>query len=172
MSWSPPPEMPRRAWPLVRMLVAESRRAGQSDDAIPWLAAQIDAESSWDPDARSAYAEGLAQFTEQTAMDAPRWCEGASGDWRVPSWQIRCMIAYMRRIRERYASPARNDDDEWRMAQVGYNAGPGWLTREKRAAAHSDCYWSVRLACLRSDHACRESAAYVDRIGTLRELYQ
>lgn len=173
LAWAPPPDMPPRAWPLVKILVAENRRAGAPDSDIPWLAAQIDAESAWDTHARSPYADGLAQFTEQTARDAPRWCEGAADlDWHSPVWQVRCMIAYMRLIRDRWAAGARTNYDQWALAQVGYNAGPGWLRRERAEAAHPDCYESVRLACRRPPAACRETAGYVARIRGLVDRYR
>ena len=166
--WSPPPDMPKRAYPLVLVLVSEAVRAGEPPDSIPWLAAQVDAESAWDPNARSPYAEGLAQFTAATAGDAANWCEGGSdfADWRVPGWQLRCQIAYMRWL-GRYTKGAATVRDSWLMRFHAYNAGPGWTLRERVGDRYQPDIWP----CRRRADACHETRTYIARIQRLRRHY-
>lgn len=174
-SWTPPPDIPRRALPLILLLAAEAARQGEPADSIPWLAAQIDAESSWDPHAESAYARGLAQFTAATAEDISRWCPDTSlfEHWTVPEWQVRAQICYLRLIRERWAGSPATSDDAWMLSFIGYNAGPGWLVREREAAEDPSRYESVREACQRSPERCRETHDhYIPRILELLDLYR
>ena len=160
---------------LAPMFWTELDRADDRGQAVE-RAAQIAQESSWRPDAASRYAQGLAQFTPPTR------------DWFWPRPQVRCdpadaydppcnfraQIGYMRWIQSRF--PGMADYRELlAISLAGYNAGPGWLIRERRACrAVSGCdpdrwFGHVETQCERAAWACAESRHYVRRI--LGELY-
>jgi len=152
-------QVPERAMPHFLTLVSEAHRAGRTE-WIRELAAQVDAESAWNPDAESPFARGLAQFTPATAADWDHWCKGwqeAGSDWRHPKPQLRCQIAYLEWI-SRFLQ--RSDLDSWEGRWAAYNAGPGWVPREAEAGR-----------CLRSQRACEETAGYVRRIRELMQHY-
>lgn len=83
------------------------------DSGIPThiLSSQIKAESNFDPNAQSAYASGLAQFTPETAQ-----ARGVNPS--DPASAISGMAAYDREIMDKHGG---NTD----LALGGYNAGPG-----------------------------------------------
>lgn len=83
------------------------------DSGIPThiLSSQIKAESNFDPNAQSAYASGLAQFTPETAK-----ARGVNPS--DPASAISGMAAYDREIMDKHGG---NTD----LALGGYNAGPG-----------------------------------------------
>lgn len=95
------------------------------------IAAQIQVESAWRPNACSIYACGLAQFTLATWNDiAPRTNPSCKGvDYKDPACSVRAQVVYMSMLLRRY----RETDDiltMWIFAWVAYNGGMGWLDRE------------------------------------------
>ena len=55
------------------------------------------------------------------------------------------------------------------MRQFAYNAGVGWLRRERRGDTYDPETWD----CLRTrPGACEETRGYVRRIRRLRPLYR
>jgi hypothetical protein len=156
------------------------------------LAAQIHQESAWRPDARSAYAWGLSQFTPATAKWLPEICPelGEFDPWNA-SQSVRAMACYdawlhqrvkpfpwgsmSRSIDTRGAAPAFNLVEghidacaRWMFALRAYNGGEGWINRERRAAAAQGWNpnrWSeVEKVRLRADWAHRENTRYPLRI--------
>jgi len=135
--------------------------------------AQCHQESLGNPLAKSPFAEGLMQFTPQTA----EWAESSFcrhlGKARLTSawWSAKCAEAYMSWIEERtpsdgsYCSTKRN-------AERGYNGGLGWLTREaKLTSDHS--YDGLIQVCSdtgRALWACRENSSYSDRISRHQKI--
>lgn len=98
------------------------------------LAAQMRQESACRPDAHSAYADGLAQFTPATAA----WISALSPDLASneptnPVWAMRAQARYMKRLVTR-AGGATPCDSMW-FALWGYNGGEGWVQRDRRLAA-------------------------------------
>ena len=139
----------------------------------PQLCAQVEAESSWRTDVCSpAGACGLAQFMPRTAVEqfARVGCAG------VPRTDDECSLKAQRnymtelRVGWRCATEA----DTWPMAQACYNAGLGWLERERRACDRARGCDPDRWAGHVSDHclrkrpgACDETRTYVARIQAL-----
>lgn len=85
------------------------------------LAAQIQQESGWDPNAVSPVgAEGLTQFMQAT------WGEFGEGDPFDPQASIEAQGRYMADLRDQVAELA--DGDEQKLTELtlaAYNAGPG-----------------------------------------------
>lgn len=147
------------------------------DAPVALFAAQIHQESSWRADARSPYANGLAQFTPDTAewisQAYPQLGEAAPFSVR---WSMRAMLRYNKHILSRvkpwYARDV-PECDRWAFALSAYNGGPGWVTRDRRLAeaegADPDQWWcNVEHHTERADWAERENRQYPRRI--LKEL--
>lgn len=104
--------------------------AGQVCDGIsaPHIAAQIEAESTWNPNAVSpATAVGLAQFMPGTW---PSYATDANGngkaDPREPADAIAAQAKYMCELTEQVASVAKSSGKPViELAWAAYNAGPG-----------------------------------------------
>jgi len=134
-----------------------------------WLAAQIQVESAWDPDAQSRYASGLAQFTPGTWSDwSGRTDPGCAGETPYdPPCAIRTQIVYMEWLMRKWP-PSHN---AWRA----YNGGGGWISKERRLCAASpgcDPRNPLHLerfcrAAGRHASACRENIAYPRKIERL-----
>ncbi|MEU6174967.1 lytic transglycosylase domain-containing protein [Streptantibioticus parmotrematis] len=89
---------------------------------VPLLAAQIDAESKWNPDADSGQAQGIAQFYPSTWKE---WGKSYSGDGAPDVWNpkdaIPSQAAYMCELfKEVKGVPG----DPTQLALAAYNAGP------------------------------------------------
>lgn len=89
-----------------------------------WIAAQIEAESGWDPTlgANSAGASGLTQFIPST------WATyGHGGSPNDPQAAIRAMGEYLRDLRSQLKPviDAHPDVPAVELVMAGYNAGPG-----------------------------------------------
>ena len=88
------------------------------------LAAQIEAESAWNPDAHSkAGAKGIAQFTDDT------WETWGEGDPMNEKDAIAAQGRYMKFLREQARGYADNEDQVNRYALAGYNAGPNAMKK-------------------------------------------
>ncbi|WP_159029792.1 lytic transglycosylase domain-containing protein [Streptomyces marincola] len=103
------------------LVIAAARHCAEAD--APLLAAQLDAESGWDPDAVSpAGAEGLAQFTDDTWA---RWGRDADHDGRAspfdPADAIDAQARYLCFLFDDVADLPGNPVD---VALAAYNAGP------------------------------------------------
>ncbi len=89
---------------------------------VPLLAAQIDAESHWNPDADSGRAQGIAQFYPSTWAE---WGHDHSGDGKADVWNpadaIPSQAAYMCQLFKEVRSVS---GDPTQLALAAYNAGP------------------------------------------------
>lgn len=84
------------------------------------IAAQIDQESGWDPDAEShAGAQGISQLMPETADNL-----GVSDPFD-PEEAIPAQGRYMAETREQIQDYADSEDEEVELALAAYNAGPG-----------------------------------------------
>ncbi|MGO1522843.1 MAG: lytic transglycosylase domain-containing protein [Nesterenkonia sp.] len=84
------------------------------------IAAQIQQESDWNPDAGSpAGALGIVQFMPET------WAEFGEGDITDPEASIAAQGEYMRHLREMVESEAGSDEEVVELTLAAYNAGPG-----------------------------------------------
>lgn len=137
--------------------------------------AQAYQESKFDCEARSPVgALGCSQFMPATA----KWihalypkdlgaCQSPAGCPTNPQWAFRAQVLYDKRIWRRY--PDAEGDERRAFMLMGYNAGPGWVNRERREATargldSSRWFDSVETVCLRAASSCRESGGYVRNI--------
>jgi soluble lytic murein transglycosylase-like protein len=126
--------MPRAALLYRDMLISEARFAMGQAAPVALLGGQIHQESGYDPNARSSFASGLAQFTPQTAD----WISGVYKDLGPamptdPQWAIRALVRYDKRLYDG-VRPADSDCDRWAFALSDYNGGAGRrLERQRRS---------------------------------------
>lgn len=94
--------------------------AATSGLSVDLLAAQIEQESGWDPEAVSPVgAQGLSQFMPGT------WAEYGSGSPMDPHAAIAAQGQYMADLVDQVSSMASNEREIARLALAAYNAGPG-----------------------------------------------
>jgi membrane-bound lytic murein transglycosylase MltF len=172
--WAHAVEIPAASAQYRRELTRNARMVWGIDAPIATFAAQVHQESGWRPNARSAYAHGLSQFTPATA----EWIGGldpllAGGDTGNPVWALRALVRYDLWLWDRAPATAPPCD---RMAFVlaGYNGGWGWIIKERRrapaAGVATDRWWGqVEMICIRSQASCLENRGYPRRILRLLE---
>lgn len=138
---------PLRYTTIVRTYAQQQRL----DPAL--LAAVIDTESKFNPDARSsAGAVGLMQLTPATAEGIAQYTHGAKfqlSDLTNPDINVRYGTFYLRLLLNRY-------HDE-RLALAAYNAGEANVDRWQ--AAHE----GIQFA---------DTRAYVAKVESLKQLYR
>jgi soluble lytic murein transglycosylase-like protein len=132
------------------------------------VAGQVHIESHWKPDARSATAQGMAQFIPATAAWLQSVCPeiGAPDPWD-PNWSVRAVVCYDQWLYARVAGATACD--AWAFTLSGYNGGPGWVDRDKRRAAANGAdparwFDSVDRFSARGKAAFAENRVYVSRI--------
>lgn len=135
------------------------------DAPVATLAAQIDVESRWRPDARSPVgALGIAQFMPTTAADmATRHRECAPANPLDPLWGFRCRDLYMRRQMASLSDMADGltECDRWGLGSKGYNGGAGWVERDRRLTAARQAN-PDRWAEVNRHNAGRSAAAFAE----------
>jgi soluble lytic murein transglycosylase-like protein len=132
--------------------------------------AQIHQESAWNPEAKSAYASGLAQFTPDTADWISKLYPADLGENNPLDcrWAVRALIKYDKWLYVRF-SFASSDDHRWRFSLSGYNGGAGWVSRDRSLAEQkgkdpSKWNCNVEHYSARSKAAFKENRDYVVRI--------
>lgn len=156
--------------PLYRLMVErETAQVWGIHAPTARIAAQIHAESLWDPKAASRYAHGMAQFTPPTAeWIAQKFPDKLRGfDPWDPAQAVRAMVVYDHWLTSR--NPGATDCDTWAFGLSSYNGGEGWLRRDRRLAAiagdPADVWFgSVEHHTARAGWAKRENRGYVARI--------
>jgi peptidoglycan lytic transglycosylase len=148
-----PPWYARLWYPLRYASIVRGHAAQENlDPAL--LAAVIEQESKFDPNARSsAGAVGLMQLTPQTAKGIALYTGGSRfvvSDLTDPEINVRYGSWYLRHLLDRY------HDDE-RTALAAYNAGEQNVDR-----------WQARHEGIQF----AETRAYVDRIERLKRIYR
>lgn len=167
--------------PISRKYRAELTRNARVvwglDAPIAMFAGQVHQESSWNPDARSPYASGLAQFTPATAD----WIDDVYTDLAPaqplnPSWALRALVRYDKHLFDRVSGASECDRHAFMLAS--YNGGPGWVTRDQAKAATLGIdamrYWDAveRVNAGRNAAAFAENRGYPKRIiRTLQPQY-
>lgn len=143
------------------------------DAPVARLAAQIQQESSWNPKARSPYAEGLAQFTPPTAQWLSSVCPsvGKPDPWDA-DWSIRAIVCYDAWLHAR--APGATPCATWAMTLSAYNGGETARDRERaiadRAGANPELWFNETARFrARGRSAWQENRGYVRRILTVLE---
>jgi soluble lytic murein transglycosylase-like protein len=117
-------------------LLLQSRIVWGITAPVATFAAQVHQESSWRPDARSPYANGLAQFTPSTAD----WISGAyPAELGVnqpfnSAWALRALVRYDKHLWDRQSHYA-SECDRFAFTLADYNGGAGWRIKRQRASA-------------------------------------
>lgn len=151
-------------------LTRNARLVWGLDAPVATLAGQIHQESGWRHDARSAYANGLAQFTPDTAD----WISGVFPDLASrqpdnPAWALRALVRYDRYLWERVPATA-PACDRMAFALSSYNGGLGWAQRDRRKAAAAgadpDRWWSA----VEKFNAGRAPAMFAENRGYPRAI--
>jgi len=116
-------------------LKREAQRVWGIGAPVGTLAAQVQQESRWHPNARSPVgAEGLAQFMPSTA----RWMgnidpELVGAASLNPTWSLRALVVYDHWLHQRIGLAA-NNCERWAFTLSAYNGGLGWVFRRQQAA--------------------------------------
>lgn len=167
-------EPPAASKPYQRMLVREARLVGGLGAPVAMFAGQIEQESGWNPNAKSAFADGLTQFTPATAQ----WISGVykaelgSADVLNPEWAIRAMLRYDTRLFGGLA--AADECERWAFTLSAYNGGLGWTLRDRKLCAAAGCnparwFGATELFSERSLAAHQENQRYPRRILLARQ---
>lgn len=139
-----------------------------STSHVARIAAQVHAESRWQPEARSAYAEGLSQFTPATSRWLQSVCPeiGPSDPWD-PHWSVRAVVCYDAWLYARVSGST--ECDRWAFSLSAYNGGLSWVLRDQKRAANlgaQSTQWfdQVERYSARAKWAITENRDYVRRI--------
>jgi soluble lytic murein transglycosylase-like protein len=161
-------EPPRAALKYRADLTRSARLAFGLQAPVAVMAAQVHQESAWQPEARSPYAHGLAQFTPATA----EWIGGIdpallAADTGNPIWALRALARYNRWLIDRVEPVTYNYCDAWWATLRSYNGGLGHWRNEARLAAPAVDRGAIDARCGQaSRHVkhCRENLGYPQRI--------
>jgi len=167
-------EIPREALQYRAQLTREARYAFGMDAPLALLPAQIHQESRFNPNAKSPFASGLAQFTPGTAS----WISGLYKSLGPaapldPTWAIRAMVTYDLHLHDGVRI-ADTECDTWLFALSDYNGGSGWRI-SRQAHSPKPGNWDVtgHLNPGISKANQRQNETYGPRIiFTLQPLYK
>jgi len=171
--------IPELAYALRPVLIREIRYWWGVDTQQTIFFAQVHQESTWRPDAKSAYASGLAQFTPDTAKWISQLYPKDLGENNPldTKWALRALVKYDKWIFDKTVFADKNSD-RWCFSLSGYNGGYGWVAKD-RALAETAGRDSSKWVCNtehfsnRSAGAIKENRDYVTKITTkLLTLYQ
>ena len=147
---------------------------GLSEQERDNLCAQARQESRFDPNAVSpAGARGWGQFMRPTwgdigpRVDCPEWDQAF-----VPECNMAAQRDYMATLLRVGICQGNKPLERWALAYACYNAGLGWIRKERRLCAgplHPECdparwFENVEATCLRAESSCRETRGYNIRI--------
>jgi len=147
------------------------------------FAAQIHKESTWNPRARSPYADGLTQFTPQTVeFVSKKFPALIKAEPFNPVWAIQAMLLYDNWLKNRITYWPSGPEtlvecDDWAFALSAYNGGYGWVIRDRKLTRTNDYdhnVWidNVEKFSNRSKRAITENRGYPKKIlGELYTLY-
>ncbi len=158
--------IPSTAHQYRATLTREGRAVWGMEAPILIFAAQLHQESGWRADISSIYADGLAQFTRDTASDMVKWYpELGSPNAFNPNWAIRAMVRYDARLYGQVWGAS--SCDAWWATLRAYNGGLGHWRVEARKAVNPNDRVSVDAMCgigKRSIKHCPESLGYPRKI--------
>ena len=157
--------IPRTALQYQHALIGNARMVWGLNAPIAVFAAQLHQESSWNTNARSIYANGLAQFTPGTAADiSKKYPELAGNTPFNPSWALRALVRYDQDLYNLEPNAA-TSCERWAFTLSAYNGGRGWVIRQKTATrtAKGDAsrwFGQVEKYRVRSVSAHEENTTY------------
>ncbi|GKS97001.1 transglycosylase SLT domain-containing protein [Acidovorax sp. SUPP2825] len=151
-------------------LLREAHRQWGLSAPVAALAAQVQQESAWNPQAVSRVgAQGLAQFMPATTR---WWCERAriaADDCQPhnPTWALRAMVGYDLFLWQRVSATYSDYDRLW-LALRGYNGGEAhWRAEARTTGLEQPTREQIDAACGTARRAalhCRENLHYPRRI--------
>lgn len=164
------PRIPDLAYRLKRVVRGEINYHWGLECEGTVFYSQIHQESGWDPEAKSPYASGLAQFTPDTADWISRLFPADLGESNPLDvrWAIRALVKMDRWLYEKFPN-AITENDRWAFVLSSYNSGLGWTLKERKSAQgrgkNIEQWWcSVQHELVKSKRAFDESRTYVDKI--------
>jgi hypothetical protein len=164
-----PVTIPQTAYLYRFKLQREAISRFGSADPVARIGAQVHAESRWRADAHSAYAQGMAEFTPDTAEWMRSICPdiGPPDAWD-PNWSVRAVTCYDHYLHEHVAASA-TPCDQWAFTLSAYNGGLGWVSRDRARASSAGLdsdrwFGNVERASARSTSARTENRNYVSQI--------
>lgn len=161
---------PIASLPYQRSVIREVRAQWGLNGPVSVMAGQIEQESAWNPQAKSNFAAGLAEFTPQTAA----WISGAfpkelgSNQPYNPEWAIRALSIYDHELYGGIHGSA-EECTHWAFTLSAYNGGSGWISRDRglaRASGADPDVWfgQTERFTSRSPGASKENRGYPRRI--------
>ena len=164
------PRIPDLAYRLKRTVRGEvNYHWGLEQDGTVFYA-QIHQESGWNPEAKSVYASGLAQFTPDTATWISRLYPADLGNNNPLDvrWAIRALVKYDKWLYDRF-NFASDSSDRWSFSLSGYNGGAGWVGRDRSLTVQkgkNPDKWicNVEHFSTRAGWAIKENRDYVVKI--------
>jgi soluble lytic murein transglycosylase-like protein len=151
-------------------LAREAQRQWGLDAPVAALAAQVQAESNWNPQAVSRVgALGMAQFMPATAR---WWCERTKTAAenclpQNPVWALRALVGYDLYLFERVPAYHSRFDRLW-LALRGYNGGEAhWRAEALTTGVAEPTREQIDAACGSARRAalhCRENLSYPRQI--------
>ena len=170
-------QIPSNAYKFRSFLIREARFEYGMEAPVPLFAGQIHQESAWRPDVSSPYADGLTQFTPDTAKwIAELYPDLGTADAFNPKWAIRAMLRYNKHLYSLFKDVT-SECDRWAFVLSSYNGGYGWIKRDRRIAISNGKdptkWWdNVELYSSRAEWAFEENRDYPRKIIYIRqELY-
>lgn len=159
--------VPAQAYQHKRDLIRVGQAHWGMDAPIARFAAQVHQESSWNNNAQSIYAKGLAQFIPTTAA----WI---TDRYKIrdtpfsPRWSLNALVLYDRHLYDGI-SESQSDCDRWAFTLSAYNGGPAWVPRDRLLALQNNSdpnrwFNSVEQYTRRSKDNKKENRHYVRRV--------
>jgi hypothetical protein len=126
--------IPAEAYKHRSFLIREARFEHGLNAPVALFASQIHQESAWRPHVSSPFADGLTQFTPDTAKwIAELYPDLGNADVFNPKWAIRAMLRYDKHLYSLFTTVT-SDCDRWAFVLSSYNGGYGWIKRDRAMA--------------------------------------
>lgn len=164
------PRIPSLAYRLRRTVRGEINYHWGLDQDGTVFYAQIHQESGWNPDARSVYASGLAQFTPDTADWISKLYPVDLGENNPLDcrWAIRALVKYDFWLYQR-AFYAAEDGSRWRFTLSGYNGGEGNVKKD-RVLAEANGKRSDTWICNVEHHSSRSMSNFKENRDYVKKI--
>jgi soluble lytic murein transglycosylase-like protein len=169
---------PERARQYKEYLIQIARQTWGLDAPVMLFAGQIQQESGWNPEARSAYACGLTQFTPETMewIAQEYRVDVGKGSCTDARWAIRAMVRYDKHLSDAITK-TKDDCTNRRFMLSAYNGGLGWVVRDRAKAVAQGLdagdYDAVSpINAGRSQAAFSENRAYPGKIVGHQKNYE